>query len=98
MGARGCHFSPGGYGLDVHGTDSTVQLVENDGALRELSPDDFAVVVRNTGRDGQPIRLFSCDTGASPNGFAQELADELGVAVTAPDNLVWSDSFGVLQS
>jgi len=42
----------------------------------------------------QPIRLFSCDTGKDPNGFAQQLADELGVKVTAPTEPVWSTKNG----
>ena len=38
---------------------------------------------------GQPIRLLSCDTGSSNSGFAQNLANKLGVVVEAPTKLVW---------
>ena len=39
---------------------------------------------------GQPIRLLSCNTGASTSGFAQNLANKLGVVVEAPTKLVWA--------
>ena len=41
---------------------------------------------------GEPVRLLSCNTGrADERGecFAQRLADELGVTVTAPDGMLW---------
>lgn len=40
------------------------------------------------------IRLFSCNTGADSNGFAQNLANKLGVPVSAPTKLLWSDARG----
>jgi hypothetical protein len=43
---------------------------------------------------GQSVTLFSCNTGASLTGFAQQLSDELGVPVHAPDNLLWYYSDG----
>jgi len=75
---------PGEYVLDLHGTPNSVQLRDSDGNVRELSAKEFADVVRRTSWNGQPIRLFSCNTGKSSSGFAQHLADDLGVAVTAP--------------
>lgn len=44
--------------------------------------------------DGEPIRLMSCETGQGEEPFAQELADKLGVPVTAPTELAWSDADG----
>lgn len=41
---------------------------------------------------GEPVSLLSCHTGrADERGecFAQRLADELGVTVTAPDGMLW---------
>ncbi|MEU4271029.1 hypothetical protein [Streptomyces sp. NPDC026092] len=37
---------------------------------------------------------MSCETGQGDEPFAQELADNLGVPVTAPTELAWSDSQG----
>lgn len=83
---------PGEYVLDLHGTPDAVQ--GGDGSM--LSADDFAEHVRkHTDWDGEsPIRLFSCNTGADPDGFAQQLSDNLGVDVTAPTKPVWSWSHG----
>lgn len=39
---------------------------------------------------GKSIRLLSCETGASANGFAQNLANKLNVVVEAPTKLVWA--------
>lgn len=86
---------PGEYTLDLHGTPDSVALGDSDGELRELSANQFADVVRSsTGWAGEPIRLFSCNTGADSDGFAQQLANELGVAVTAPTKPVWSTPGG----
>ena len=34
-------------------------------------------------------RLTRADTGKRPNGYAQDLANALGVTVFAPNNYVW---------
>jgi hypothetical protein len=83
---------PGEYVLDLHGSPQQVQ--GGDGTMMDAST--FADVVRRrTDWDGQtPIRLFSCDTGADPNGFAQQLSNDLGVDVTAPTTPVWSQPNG----
>ena len=81
---------PGEYVLDLHGTPDSVQLA-NTGVNYELNAQEFAEVVRqSTEWSGQPIRLFSCDTGRNAGGFAQKLANELGVPVRAPTTPVWS--------
>lgn len=81
---------PGEYVLDVHGTESSVQLRDDDGEIQELDASEFAVVVRASQWNGEPVRLFSCETGKLEDGFAQELADELDVVVTAPTTDVTS--------
>lgn len=37
---------------------------------------------------------MSCETGQGEHPIAQELADELGVAITAPTELAWSSQDG----
>jgi hypothetical protein len=77
---------PGEFVLDTHGTADSVAV---DGVA--LSAPDFAeVVAHETDWDGEPIRLFSCNTGEEAGGFAQQLANELGTEVTAPTEQVWS--------
>lgn len=81
---------PGTQKYDLHGCPDGV-IVPGVGLL---GPKAFAEVVRADGAwNGKPITLFSCETGqARPDGgsFAQDLANELGVAVTAPTELAWS--------
>ena len=36
------------------------------------------------------IRLLSCDTGSSANGFAQNLANKLNIVVEAPNKILWA--------
>lgn len=85
----------GEYVIDIHGTPDSVGVLDPDGAWHEMTAQQFAGELKKTGWDGkEPIRLFSCDTGKDPNGFAQQLADELGVKVTAPTEPVWSTKNG----
>ncbi|GAA2893505.1 hypothetical protein [Microbacterium esteraromaticum] len=78
----------GEYVLDLHGAPNQVQ--GGDGNM--LDAEQFAALVKKrTDWDGEtPIRLFSCHTGADPDGFAQQLSNHLGVDVTAPTKPVWS--------
>lgn len=76
---------------DLHGVSDHVTIGGHD-----LSPSEFAEVVRaDPNWNGEPLTLFSCDTGkAGPNGkppFAQRLSDELGVPVSAPTELAWAN-------
>lgn len=82
---------PGEFVADLHGAPNRVELTES-GDTCYLSAQEFAEVLRKTGWSGQPVRLFSCNTGADPDGFAQQLARELGVPVTAPNAPVWAPS------
>lgn len=45
-------------------------------------------------KEGQPIRLLACNVGARGSGFAQNLANKLGVTVYAPNNYLWAKSNG----
>ena len=54
------------------------------------SAKEFADMLRNSPTySGGDIRLLACDAGAKQNGLAQQLADELGVNVLAPTEMVW---------
>lgn len=43
------------------------------------------------------VRLLSCNTGKGNNSYAQQLADELGVRVYAPDQYDWYYSNGKVE-
>lgn len=81
---------PGEHAVVMHGAPDSVGFGE-----LLLGPGELASVLRASTWDGTaPIRLVSCSTGQDPDGFAQRLADELGVPVTAPDKLAIVDGDG----
>lgn len=81
----------GTFTADLHGDPDHVYVGD-----RAHSPEDFADYLRSndSGWNGEPVRLFSCETGQGQEPFAQRLADNLGTDVTAPDQLAWSESGG----
>lgn len=48
------------------------------------------MIKRLPGYNGQSIRLLSCSTGSDCAGFAQNLANKLGVTVYAPSDKLWA--------
>jgi filamentous hemagglutinin len=92
--SRRADVDAGGF-LDVvmHGNSKMVEiggkLVNHRVAAR--------VIQNNPQFAGQNIRLLSCNTGACPTGFAQNLSNKLGVNVMAPDNYIWAFPNGSLS-
>jgi RHS repeat-associated protein len=77
----------------VHGTPMTVEIGANTVNHRVLA----GLIERNPQFTGQPIRLLSCETGNLPQGFAQNLANKLGVPVSAPNDIIWAWPNGALS-
>jgi RHS repeat-associated protein len=82
---------PGQYIVGGHG--SPTSMYGPDGAA--LTPAEVAAQIEfdNNYSPGEPVTLVSCDTGApasdgSPS-FAEQLADDLGAPVTAPNSIAW---------
>jgi hypothetical protein len=77
------------HSVDVHAfPDGKVRIGDHS-----LTADELADLIRRDPNwDGKPIRLLSCHSGDS--GLAGKLANELGVPVTAPRGLAWTDSNG----
>ncbi|GAA2782072.1 hypothetical protein GCM10010452_07500 [Crossiella cryophila] len=82
---------PGRFTVDMHGAADRVRVGD-----QRLSAKDLADIIRaNPDWDGeQPIRLISCQTGRNDDGFAAQLAQELGVDVLAPTKDAWIDADG----
>lgn len=82
---------PGGvFDLIAHGTSDGVQVEHLGSTLTINSRVAASRVRRLPGFHGQDIRLLSCSTGARSDGFAQNLANKLGVSVWAPSDLLWA--------
>jgi len=81
---------PGEYTFDAHGSSEHVFIGEE-----ALSAQDVAELIKADEKwEGRPVRLFSCDTGRGDAPIAAELAEILGVKVTAPEGRAWSSADG----
>lgn len=79
--------------LDIiaHGNSKYIEVVSS-GKVYNMSPREAAKLIRkNPGfKNAKSIRLLSCSTGASSEGFAQHLANALGKPVLAPNNTIYA--------
>ena len=86
--------TPAGGTLDaaVHGTPTYVDV-----GGQSVSPESLANMIKSSPEyTGQPIRLLSCSAGCQVDGFAQKLANALGVPVSAPNDIIWAWQDGTL--
>lgn len=85
-----------GYGdIVIHGSPDSLLINGLNGEQWEYTAKEAAEMIRNSQEfHGQPIRLISCQAGAKKNGIAQQIADELGVEVLAPTEIVNVDING----
>lgn len=80
----------GFFDVAMHGTSRSVFFRGDEG---KMSARTLATVIRHSkGYTGQNIRLLSCNTGKITGEsycFAEELANALGVTVTAPNKVLY---------
>jgi uncharacterized protein YukE len=85
---------PGAAVVFAHGT--TTHVVAS-GAV--LTPHELAAIIQTDPLlRGRRIRLFACETGRLDDGFAAQLARELGVEVEAPTQLAWLGPGGQMST
>lgn len=91
IGKRNDIDKDGVFDVVAHGSTNKIQIEYNDVNIL-IDSRTLAHILKADGRHGrkQPIRLLSCNTGASVQGFAQNLANKLNVVVYAPTNIVWA--------
>ena len=81
---------PGFEDIGIHGDRLGFAYKDADGNESHLSVKEFAEIIRKSGSyHGGNIRLLSCETGADGAIAAQGLADELGVNVMAPSDVLY---------
>ena len=87
---------PGGkFDLIAHGTADEMEVEHNGNKIMINSRTAARLIKDMPGyKEGQPIRLLSCNVGARGKGFAQNLANKLGVTVYAPNNYLWANPNG----
>ena len=79
---------PGFYDVVMHGAPKTVSFFGERTDARTMA----IIIKQRKDYDGGPVRLLSCSTGKGENCFAQRLANELGVIVEAPNDIIWARS------
>jgi len=84
----------GYYDIIAHGSSRTI-MIEHNGKQAEITHRAFARLIKKDANISEkPIRLLSCNTGHIPRGFAQGLADRLGVPIKAPTEYLWATPLG----
>lgn len=76
----------GFFDFAAHGSATSIEYGSRENTM---SARDVARIIKhNTTYKGEKVRLLSCSTGANKNGFAQQLANALGVDVEAPNDVL----------
>ena len=87
--------SNGRLDIVAHGNAHGIKYQINGKDLKINHRELAALIKSKGGYKGKIIRLISCETGADPNGFAQNLANKLNAVVEAPTKLVWAEPSGI---
>ena len=77
----------GYFDFAAHGEISSIIYGDED--MRLSAREVAQIIIHNKGYHGEKVRLLSCSTGATDNGFAQQLANALGVEVEAPTDILF---------
>jgi hypothetical protein len=77
----------------VHGSHEGF-LIKRNGKEEPFDHKILAREIRKAGWAGEPIVLYSCNTGFLNDGAAQRLANELKTSVRAPTDILWVDHKG----
>ena len=78
----------GCYDVVIHGAPKAVSFFGERTDAKTIAE----ILKQRKDYNGGPIRLLSCSTGKGKDCFAQRLANELGVVVEAPDDVIWARS------
>lgn len=79
----------------IHGSKNGYCYKDKDGKETAVNPTEFSDMLKNSGLlTGDKIRLISCEAAAEGANVAQWLADDLGIEVLAPSDIVWVDHDG----
>ncbi|MBB4729705.1 filamentous hemagglutinin [Xanthomonas arboricola] len=82
--------SDGFFDVIAHGNKNEVEVFMPNGPVAADQRVLAKLIKGDPSYSGQPIRLLSCETGSCDLGFAQNLANKMGVPVKAPTDLVWA--------
>ena len=81
----------GNFDVIAHGSSHMIEVMTSKGPIAVNQRIASKLIKNNPNyKSNQPIRLLSCETGTCSTGFAQNLANKMGVPVQAPTDLVWA--------
>ena len=82
----------GQYDVTAHGNPSEIEVMRSNGHEVLVNHRVAARLIEQSPgyTPGQPVRMLSCSTGKGVGSFAQNLANKLGVPVSAPNDLLWA--------
>lgn len=87
------------FDVICHGAERGVPSPLINGQHVEITVEQLATFIDSQpGYHHQPVRLLMCWVGKDPNGFAQQLANRLGVPVLAAPDLVRADWLECLRA
>lgn len=77
----------GFFDFAAHGTSNSIEYGSRGNTMtaREVA----RIIKHNEAYNGEKVRLLSCSTGSTEEGFAQQLANALGVEVEAPTDVLF---------
>ena len=83
------------YSVFSHG-DPQFVYDKRDGSTKPLTADALAALIKKDPNytPGKPVKLISCNTGTGKNSLAQQLANDLGANVYAPQDYAGLDQNG----
>jgi hypothetical protein len=85
----------GMFDIVAHGNSDLIEIENNKKTITIKARDAAKLIRRQPGfRKAKSIRLFSCNTGSTANGFAQNLANALGKPVFAPNMTIYANARG----
>lgn len=84
----------GYYDVIAHGNPTEIDIEHNGKTISINHRVAAKLLKHDKNYSGQSVRLLSCSTGKLPDGFAQNLANKLGVTVLAPTDLLWAKPSG----
>lgn len=80
----------GYYDVIAHGSPDSILVFHNGENIRVSHRVLASILKHDKTYNGQAVRLLSCNTGSNSEGFAQNLANKLGVPVKAPTEILWA--------
>ena len=85
----------GMFDVIAHGNSDFIEISNQGKDVRIKAREAAKIIKKNPDfRKSKSVRLFSCSTGSTINGFAQHLANALGKPVYAPNMTIYANPQG----